>query len=250
MIAFYTGTPGSGKSVHASRDIIVRLKQGGRLIANFPVNEAAVGKCKSHAEYWDNSELTVQRLVKYAVEHSQIGHEGATLVIIDECQVKFNCRDLNRKDREDWVNLFSQHRKLGFDFILITQFDRMIDRQIRGMVETEIKHRKLNNYGTGGVVLSLLTGFSKWFVAIEYWYGGNKLKLGQQVFRYKKQYGSIVDSYRLFFELGGMGWSGAVAGVPRSGGALADGTGPAADAQAAGKEVEPAVVSQSDSCSA
>lgn len=219
MVTMYTGTPGSGKSVHASRDVISWLRRGRGLIANYPINEETVGKCKSHALYWDNSELTVGRLVQYAYEHHKIGKEHQTLVIVDEAQVKFNCRDLQRTDRQDWVNLFTQHRKLGFDFILITQFDRMIDRQIRAMAETEVKHRKLNNYGTGGLVFSLLTGGSTWFVAIEYWYGGNKLVLGKEVFRYRKQYGKISDSYRLFSELAGSEWADVVAGVPQSGGA-------------------------------
>lgn len=236
MLTFYTGTPGSGKSVHASRDIITRLRQGGRLIANFPINEKAVGKCKSHPEYWDNSELTVERLVQYAVKNHKVGKEGQTLVIVDECQVKFNCRDMQRKDRADWVNFFTQHRKLGFDFILITQFDRMVDRQIRSLVETEVKHRKLNNYGAGGIILSLLTGFSKWFIAIEYWYGGNRLKLSQKVFRYKGQYGKICDSYRLFADMAGTAWAGVVSGVPRSGGALEPAT-VQADAKPTGEEV-------------
>ena len=59
------------------------------------------------------------------------------MVIIDECQIIFNCRDFGRKDRGAWVTLFSQHRKLGFNFILITQNDRMLDKQIRALVETE-----------------------------------------------------------------------------------------------------------------
>lgn len=219
MVAFYTGTPGSGKSVHATRDIISRLRRGRRLIANFPINEDAIGKCKSHAEYWPNADLTVGRLVRYAVEHDQIGHEGATLVIVDEAQIKFNCRDLQRKDRQDWVNFFTQHRKLGFDIILITQYDRMIDRQIRAMVETEYKHRKLNNYGLGGSMLGLFTLGSTWFISIEYWYGGNRLKLGQEVFRYRKKYGKITDSYHLFADLAGSEWADVISGVPRSGGA-------------------------------
>lgn len=227
MVALYTGTPGSGKSVHAAQDVMSWLQRGKRLIANYPINEKVIKKCKSHAEYWDNPSLTVSRLLRYAYEHDQVRREHSTLLIIDEAQVKFNCRDLQRKDRQDWVNFFTQHRKLGFDVILITQFDRMIDRQIRAMAETEVKHRKLNNYGFGGMVLSLLTGLKTWFIAIEYWYGGNKLKLSQRMFRYKNVYGEISDSYRLFADLGGADWAGAVAGVPLCGGAPATDTAPA-----------------------
>ena len=82
-----------------------------------------------------NSELTAKRLVEHALEHHKIGVEGQTMVIIDECQIIFNCRDFGRKDRGAWVTLFPQHRKL-------------------------------NNYGFGGLLISL-TGMT-WFVAIEY----------------------------------------------------------------------------------
>lgn len=72
-------------------------------------------------------------------------------------------------------------------------------------------------------------------IAIEYWYGGNRLKLGQKVFRYKKQYGKISDSYRLFADLAGSEWAGVVSGVPRSGGALEPAT---AQAEAEKMEME------------
>lgn len=239
-IMLFTGTPGSGKSYHAARSIVKRLGKGGGLIANFPVNEGAVKKCKSRVEYWDNSELTAERLVAYGLEHHQIGKEGQTLVIIDECQVLFNCRDFGRKDRNGWVNLFSQHRKLGYDFILITQHDRMLDRQIRCLVETEYRHRKLNNYGLGGKILSLFTGLKTWFVCLEYWYGGNKLLLGKEVFSYKKRYEKIYDSYRLFSDMAGITAAGDTAGCPEGRGpavALA----PEEPAQVEGEEVKPAV---------
>ena len=38
---------------------------------------------------------------------------------------------------------FSQHRKLGYRVILIAQFDRMLDRQIRSVLEYEYIHRKV-----------------------------------------------------------------------------------------------------------
>lgn len=210
----YTGTPGSGKSYHAARDIVGRLKRGGGLIANFPVNSSFVKKPKAHVEYWDNTELTAAKLVQYAFEHDQIGKEGSCLLVIDECQIIFNCRDFGRKDRNAWVQFFAQHRKLGFNVILITQSDRMLDKQIRSLVEDEVKHRKLNNFGFGGMVLGLLTLGRSWFIAIDYWYGGNKLKLGHQVFPYNKRYEGVYDSYRLFSDMAGLTVAGVCAGVP------------------------------------
>ena len=114
------------------------------------------------------------------------------------------------------MQLFAQHRKLGYNFILITQHDRMMDKQIRSLVETEVKHRKLNNYGLGGVILSLISAGRTWFVAIDYWYGGNKLKLGQTIFPYRKQYEKVYDSYRLFSDLAGSAGAGVGAGGNRA----------------------------------
>lgn len=228
-IWLYTGTPGSGKSYHAAQDIVRRLKRPGGLICNFPVNEDFVPakRRRSHVEYWDNSELSAQRLVSYALEHHKIGKEGQTLVVIDECQIIFNCRDFGRKDRAAWVTLFSQHRKLGYNFILITQNDRMLDKQIRALVETEIKHRKLNNYGVGGLLISLTR--MTWFVAIEYWYGGNKLKLGHQMFAYHKKYAKVYDSYKLFSDMVSAGGAVCAGGNRVSGGAPGNGSPSAGD---------------------
>ena len=67
----------------------------------------------------------------------------------------------------------------------------MLDRQIRSLVEDEVKHRKLNNYGFGGMFLTLFSFGRTWFIAIDYWYGGNKLKLGHSVFPYRKRYSNL-----------------------------------------------------------
>lgn len=198
-ITVYTGTPGSGKSFHASKDIVRRLKRGGGLITNFPINEDIVKKKKTRVDYWDNSEITAERLVKYALDNHKLGKEGQTLVVIDECQIMFNCRDFGRKDRNAWVNLFAQHRKLGFNFLLITQSDRFLDKQIRALIEDEVKHRKLNNAGMIGMMLAVT--FRTWFIAISYWYGGNKLLIGKEIFCFSKKYEKLYDSYRMFSEM-------------------------------------------------
>ena len=145
-----------------------------------------------------NSELTAKRLVEYALEHHKIGVEGRTMVIIDECQIIFNCRDFGRKDRGAWVTLFSQHRKL-------------------------------NNYGFGGLLISL-TGMT-WFVAIEYWYGGNKLMLSKQIFAYHKKYSKVYDSYKLFSDMVSAGGDVCAGGNRASGGAPGNGGPDAHDQQ-------------------
>lgn len=202
MIEVYTGTPGSGKSYHVA---CLMYSQIGRknIISNFPMNDEIVKKLiaskKNHAEviYKDNSELTVPYLIQYAREHHRIGIEKQTYLIIDEAQVIFNCRDFGNNDRQMWCNFFAQHRKLGYEVILITQFLRLLDRQIRSLVEVETGHRKLNNYGIGGILIGLVT-MSSWFVSVSFWTGGNKLIIGKDFFRFSKNKAKIYDSFRIF----------------------------------------------------
>lgn len=199
-ITLYSGTPGSGKSYHAASEIWnwLRFKDRG-LICNFPLNGKILKERKRcRFDYVDNRDLTVDFLKDYASTYHKVGVERQTLVVIDEAQVLFNARTFAAKDRQEWCTFFSQHRKYGYDFILIAQYDRMLDRQIRCLLEYEVRHRKLNNYGFGGFFLSLFTGLSTWFIAIQYWYGGNGLKLDSSMIKFSKRKADLYNSYELF----------------------------------------------------
>lgn len=195
MIYLYSGTPGSGKSLHVARDIYYRLNYNKRypnVIANFNVNKRMIKNKKARFLYIDNSELSVEFLVNYALQYHKMGIENQTLVVVDECQVIWNSRDWQRgKDRMKWIKFFTQHRKLGFNFICIAQNDRMVDRQIRSLFEYEVKHRKVNNYKIGRI-LPVPT-----FAAITYWYGVNE-KISVEFFTYRKKWGRFYDSYGSF----------------------------------------------------
>lgn len=199
MIKVYTGTPGSGKSLHVAKDIYYNLLAKKTVIANFPIAVEKInknGKRKvGNFVYKDYSELTIKFLYDYARANNKIGIEGQTLVVIDECQVIFNPRDL-RRDRLKWVEFFTQHRKLGYNIILVTPFDRLIDRQIRACVEYECKHMKNNNNGLMGMLLPFAL-----FSSLNYWYGVKKL-ISSDVFVYRKKFAEIYDSYKMFSDLG------------------------------------------------
>lgn len=203
MIYLYTGTPGSGKSYHVAKDIYFWLNRGQHLIANFEINYGMITrKKKGYFFQKDNFDLTVDWLVDFSLlchKRDAAGRikEHQTWIVIDECQLIFNCRSWNDKARQKWCYFFTQHRKLGYDIVLVTQFDRLIDRQIRSLVEYEVKHRKVNNFGKGGVILSLFTLGRPVFVAIEYWYGVNE-KSGVTMMIGRKKYYSMYDSYKMF----------------------------------------------------
>ena len=52
MIYFYSGTPGSGKSLHCARDIYNKLFiKKENVIANFPINEQMLNKKKKKGKF-------------------------------------------------------------------------------------------------------------------------------------------------------------------------------------------------------
>lgn len=95
-----------------------------------------------------------------------------------------------------WATFFTQHRKYGYNIILITQFDRLIDRQIRGVVEYEVIHRKVSNFKTIGFFLGLLFRGNV-FIAVRRWYC-IKEKIDSEFFVLRKKYASLYDSYKIF----------------------------------------------------
>ena len=200
MINLYSGTPGSGKSLYATYQIIDYLKLGKGVIANFPINTAYFGNRKVNFTYQPNNKITVKYLVDYAKKHHKKGKENQTLLVIDEAGSMFNSRDFKSADRDLWIRFFSQHRKLGYSVVLISQYDRMLDRQIRCCLESEFKFRALRNYKIFGFFLDLL--FGGLFVYVEYWYNSN-LKIGTHYFTFKKKKAKIYDSFMLFENSGG-----------------------------------------------
>lgn len=200
MIYLFSGTPGSGKSLHTAEWIYWRLKRGKEIIANFEIDTTKIPKCKGKFTTLDNMELTPNYLRDY-FDNWLLTHkfkEGEILLIIDESQILFNARSWNVKGREDWLKFFTNHRKYAMDIILVAQFDRMLDRQIRSLVEYEYIHRKVGNYGLGGKFLSLASG-GNLFVSVNMWYP-IKERIGSSFFKAHKKYFRIYDSYKKFDE--------------------------------------------------
>lgn len=195
MIYFYSGTPGSGKSLHVAKDIYFRLnrnKKNPRVIANFVINTEMIKNKDAVFIYKDNEDLTVPYLLDFALKNHKLGQENQTLIVVDECSIIWNAREWqSNKNRMDWLKFFTQHRKLGYNMIVISQNDRQVDKQIRSQFEYEIKHRKINNFKIGKFL-----PFST-FIAVQYWYGVNE-KIGIEMFPYRKKWGKFYDSYATF----------------------------------------------------
>lgn len=199
-VMIYTGTPGSGKSYEAMLNTIRNLKKGKKVITNFAISftekEKSKGLDKGY-KYLPNNKITVEYLINYALENKMLENkkEHQCIVIIDEAGGRFNCRKSSDREHKDemreWVDFFSQHMKLGYDFILVAQNDRMIDRQIRGVIETEYKFRQINRFG----LLALIP--FKVFCKVEYWYSVRE-RVSANFIRFKKSNIFRYDRFKMF----------------------------------------------------
>lgn len=203
MIYLYSGTPGSGKSLHQADNILYRLRLGKPVLANFDINlKFACGKKdpRKMGEFYyiDNAILNPDILVKYSRLYFK-NHkfkEGAIQLYIDECQLLFNARDWQTKGRKEWLSFFTQHRKLGYDIFLVAQFDKMIDKQVRSLIEYEVIHRKVKNFGKFGFVLNAAAG-GNLFVAVTVWYP-LKEQIEHRFFKGRKKLFQLYDTYNTF----------------------------------------------------
>lgn len=201
MINLYSGTPGSGKSLHTAKEIRSRLRHSKRfIIGNFYVNTKMIKKRKGDYILVLNDRLTPDRLLQFSRKLSRhLGRrlkEGEILLIIDEAQLLFNAREWQNLARNGWLSFFSQHRHYGYDIILAAQFDRMLDRQVRCLLEYETIHRKVSRFGVIGAIIGLLTG-KNLYIAIEKWYP-LKEKVGSSLFVGTKKLFELYDSYNHF----------------------------------------------------
>lgn len=198
MIALYSGTPGSGKSLHCAEKVRAHLKYHTDVIGTFHINEECLFKnSKYKYTYVNIYSLSPQMLVNYAKSHRdqmKKGVEGSFLLVIDEAQRIFNSRTWNDKNRNEWITFFAEHRHLGFDIILVSQNDRMLDRQIRGLIEYEYVHRKITQFGLKGKILSIFVGN---FAYVKNWYP-LKEKIDSAFFRADKRLFNFYDSFEEF----------------------------------------------------
>lgn len=197
MIFLYSGTPGSGKSLHVAERLYHLLRAGRPVVCNFNINlDRIPSKRRELFHYRSNSDITPEYLIEFSQQHFQGKkvRESSLLLVIDECQLMFNAREWNKAGRDRWLSFFTLHRHYGYDIILVAQFDRMIDRQIRSLIEYEFIHRKVSNFGWRGWILCTVFMSPKLFVAVKVWYP-MKEKVSSEFFKCKKKYYSLYDTY-------------------------------------------------------
>lgn len=195
----YTGTPGSGKSLHMAKRLYWDVRMHRPCVANFGINTSLFKNGAESFTELDNTELTPKRLVRISetVFRTQEFREGTIRLYIDEAQVIFSNRDWRAEDRAEWVRFFTQHRKFGYEIVIVAQCDQMIDKQIRSLVEYEVLHRKLNNSGWVGRLSALFLAGHPAVCAVTRWYG-MRMRLGAEWMLGTKKYYSLYDTRKMF----------------------------------------------------
>lgn len=216
MITIWSGFPGSGKSLRVAKEILYNIRTLKRnvICCNMNVNpDFAIrhgkrdGKlmfCPTYSMIYNPAPF-----YDYALKHHEKGKENQTLLVFDEVQDLISPEACKQQKQiypnyvNDWTTFFSQHRHLGYEIYLITQYDRMIHPSMRYLIEYEYKHRKLRNAGDFGfflaMIIRLLTG-KEVFVQIQYW-RGFKERTGSSFYTWSKKYDKLYDSYKKFGDL-------------------------------------------------
>lgn len=198
MITLYSGTPGSGKSLHAAENLLHCVNLHKMLcITNYDIDRNKI-KNNEFLIILDNKSITPKKLYEISNDYfkDRKRKESQIVLFIDEAQLLFNSRNFSQSGRMEWLSFFSQHRKYGYDVILMAQFDRMLDRQIRSLIEYQCIHRKVSNFGLFGKIFSLFF-LGNLFVCVKQWYPLKQV-IGHEFFMARKKYYEIYDTFATF----------------------------------------------------
>lgn len=203
-IHVFTGTPGSGKSLHAASLVRYELtrKYPRPVIANFALGDGAPlsDSQRNLYTYVPNEDMSAARIERmcqdYWRESGRPFREDYITLVLDECQLLFNARSWSQSSRMSYLEFLSQSRKHGVKVILIAQATKMIDNQFRMLIEVEHNHRRIASMGPVGAAVALPFG-GRLFVVVRYLYQCNE-RLGMDFFRGTKRDMLMYDSYARF----------------------------------------------------
>lgn len=202
MMNLYVGTPGSGKSYNIARKLYHGLRLQRNFICNFPIDLDVIsknGKKKiGNFIYLKTYDMSPKYFMDYAKNNHVKGKEHQTVIIIDEASLLFNPQNWRNKELISWVEFMQLHRHIGYDIILITQNDRLINKQIRSFIENVIIHRKIGNYKLFGKLLGMFF-HGNVFMAVEKWYALPRSPgMGSEMFFLNKKIARIYDTHMEF----------------------------------------------------
>lgn len=143
VITLLYGQPGTGKSTLSTGIILDHLRQGRRVVSNYPV-DAAPGCIRANGELRNASVEVLPSRPSFEVLSSigigwsnpaDFGREDRSgLLVIDECGPWLSSRKWNDKERDVIIDWLLHSRKRGWDIVLIAQAPGLVDKQVREAV--------------------------------------------------------------------------------------------------------------------
>lgn len=210
MIYLVSGPPGNGKSFYAARKVAEALEAGKpvagnlELVADWP--RVVVRRSWPFWIRWRRRRRFLREgdhLYHFSEELSDLTSlrlkgkgEGRGLMVLDEGHNWMNARSWSAEDRKEIVRFFSQHRKLGWDVLLIAQHPEMIDKQVRNLVEYNVYLRNLKKARWMGLPISPVN----LFLAVWCWHSAQRVVVKREVFPLswrKRLYDSYATSHGL-----------------------------------------------------
>lgn len=225
MIELYSGTPGSGKSLHTSKEISEWLRAGKYVIStcyidtdlcflnpfqkwyvnhfNKKPEKIKRNKKADNFYYIPIEEVSPEYLYEFAAKKHVFGKEHQTIVFLDECVAIFSPTVLAEdkggiKKWNAWDEFFRKHRHVGYDVVMIPQSKKLIARKVIEYAEFEVKHYNRKNQGFIGWLFSMFVGGSL-FSWSKCWRGTGQQPFEQGFFTYKPLYGLMYNSYSMFY---------------------------------------------------
>ena len=221
MINLYQGVPGSGKSCCATADMIEFLQSGGVVACNFNLvhgwfqrlaslnvkvklglkDQDTLARSYHSRAFKIGSPDTLYQLsekLKGMVKLDKHGRppEGCARLYLDEAQLIFNSREW--KKNFPYIEFLTQHRKLGWDIILIAHSAEMIDAQMRHLIEYETRFRNLTRVKAFGLFPVCA---KPRFIAITRYSGlgaGSGIIAWRRLYSIKYQIANLYDSCEVF----------------------------------------------------
>jgi hypothetical protein len=192
MIYLISGPPGNGKSFYAIRAATKALEEGKVVAGNVELVQDWPRRLARHNWAWWIRWLRRRRFLAVAADHYHFTEdlaelaairlhgkgEGRGLMILDEGHNWMNARSWSADDRREIVRFFSQHRKLGWDVLLIAQHPEMIDKQVRNLVEYNVYLRNLKKARWAGIPIFPFN----LFLAVWCWHSAQRTVVKREVF--------------------------------------------------------------------